>query len=314
MHLSENISDYYFAHMDQLDADKRFHYCTRLAAWNGDARALEYLRHCRPYYVPEPCTPAALQDSLRSLVATPPGSPANAQTLRDTYFHKYPDLRGIDFALFRVRHLKEVYGVDARPALFELYPRRKLLELKNTLFADDEAVRILSTYAINYAYLLERVMLEHDGPEPIDLEKIYRLGDGYDITDPQHRQLFIYLYTHAVIGETNFYVRTIPEPLLPAYTKMLARLEAIIEEHFADINLDNKLEFLVCCRIAGYATALFDRVYEECGKSLSDSGTFLVDQHNSQGQLDRTTLSASEHRNVLFIMSSSDFTPHSIRV
>jgi hypothetical protein len=314
MHLSENISDYYFAHMDQLDADKQFHFCTRLGAWNSDRRALEYLRQCRSYFVPEPCTPAALQSILQALITTPPENPVNAQTLRETYFAKYPELRGIDFALFRVRHLKEVYGVDARPALFELYPRKKLLELKAALFADDEAVRIFSTYAINYTYLLERVMLEHDDPASIDLEKIYQLGDGYDTSDPQHRQLFIYLYTHAIIGETNFYVRAIPGQLLSAYSKMLQRLETVIEKHFAGINLDNKLEFLVCCRIAGYDTALFDRIYNECGKSLSNAGTFLVDRHNSQGQQDRTSLSASEHRNVLFIMSSSDFAPHSIRV
>ncbi|MET1033374.1 MAG: hypothetical protein ABWX94_02655, partial [Candidatus Saccharimonadales bacterium] len=122
-------------------------------------------------------------------------------------------------------------------------------------------------------------------------------------------------YTHCIIGESNFYTRTIPDYAASIYRDMLTSLEVLITEHFDDINLDNKLEFLVCCRICSYETDLFDRIYEECSKSLSPNGTYLIDTHNGHtAQQNRTSLQASEHRNVLFLLSCSPYRPHSTLV
>jgi len=95
---------------------------------------------------------------------------------------------------------------------------------------------------------------------------------------------------------------------------MLEELEPLIEANFTTINLDNKLEFLVCSRICDFKSDLFDRIYDECERSVSDAGTFVIDVHNENIQESRNDFVSSEHRNVLYIMSTSTYTPHSTLV
>jgi hypothetical protein len=310
MQLHEKIKHYYLDHIDELDTDKQFHLFTRLAAWEGDLTALQGLKKLTSTIVP--ANSEMLRQQLTELIEHPPTARINASELREEYFQKYPRLRGIDFALFRVRHLLAVYGVDARQTLLSLVPLAELEQLRQALTNDPAAMRTLSTYAINYLYLLERVILEHD--DQIDIAALHDLGKAYDSSDPQQLQLYIYLYTHCIIGESNFYTRTIPAGLLPSYQAMVRDLEAVIQQHYDHINLDNKLEFLTCCRIVGYTTGLTEQIYDECARSVSDNGTYLVDRHNANAQSDKTSLADSEHRNVLFIMSKTTYSPHTTLV
>lgn len=310
MQLSQTIKEYYYQHLPELTEHKQFHFCTRLGAWEGDSRALDHLKKLKTSFVPDPYSPEAMSKELEHILTSPPAVTANAQNLREAYFEKYPTLRGIDNALFRVRHMLAVYGIDTRTLLTQAVPLEQLQKLKSDLLADPQAFCVLSTYAVNFLYLLERVVLEHDDPASIDIAYLYKLGERYDLTDRQLLQLYIYLYTHCIIGETNFYTRRIPQALLPNYTRMIAALETVIGQHFDDINLDNKLEFLVCCQIVGVPSQIAGRIYVECDASLSDEGHFLVDKHNANVQPDRTDISASEHRNVLFIMSHTPYNPH----
>lgn len=310
MHLAENIRDYYMTHLGDLTEEKQFHVCSRLAAWNKDEQALAWLRDYKKKYVPDPCTKTSLQAVLQKLIDNPPEMPANAAALRNAYFEQYSWVRGLELALFRVRHWLEIYGVDARPALFEIVSRRQLLAYKQQLLQDEEAMRMLSTYAINYIYLVERVILERTDNEAIDTTQLAAIGGGYRTDDILHLQLLVYYYTHCVIGETNFYARDIPPLLLPAYLQMLQKVDAIIDEHFENLSLDTKLEFLVCARLCGYEAGVEPDIMSECSQSISFDGTFLVDTHNAfAGRDTKKTFSASEHRNVLFVMAN---TPQSI--
>lgn len=309
MNLRQQITDFYWSHVTELPQTKQFHLATRLAAWNNDPRAHSLLASLKPLYVPEPYDSQTVYDSLSELIHNPPIEHKNASELREKYFAKYPELDGLHLALFRVRHLLSVYGIDVRDIFFKLAPKRHCLSLEQKLHADDDAMRALSTYAINYTYLLERVMLEREQSPNIHVKHLYNLGDGYDVSNRSHLQLLIYLYTHCIIGETNFYIRAVPDELLPDYQVMLRRLEQIITEHYDDINLDNKLEFLVCCRICNFDSPLFSRIEDECSKSISDDGIFLVDRHNHNAQSSRVSFADSEHRNVLFLMSGSPY-PH----
>lgn len=314
MELARSIKDNYYAHLAELPLGKQIHFCTRIAAWEGDQAALEHLRGLRPQFVPEPYSEEAMLHTLSKILAGPATGETNASRLREPYFEKYPTLRTTDNTLFRVRHLLNVYGVDTRPLLLKLVAKEELQQLKEALLADEPAMRILSTYAINLVYLLERVVFEGSDTSGVDLDRFYSLGKGYDLDDPQQLQLYIYFYTHCVIGETNFYTNRIPAGLLPTYRQMIVELEAVISGHYDDIHLDNKLEFVVCCRIVGYQSALAGRIYEECDKSVSNDGTFLVDRHNTNAQSAHSDIASSEHRNVLYIMSHSAYNPRSTLV
>ena len=310
MHLAENIRDFYFAHFAELSPEKQFHFCTRLAAWNNDPRALAFIDSYKPQYVPTPSTKDALREELEYLIANPPVMPANAAKLREPYFAKYSWLRGLELALFRVRHWLTVYGVDARPALFEIISRKQLLDYEKQLLEDAESLRFLSTYAINYIYLVERLVLEHHDADAIDVAMLIAAAEAYDTNDMLHLQLLVYYYTHCIIADTNFYKTPVPGALLPTYLKMLQTLDTVIDGHFESLSLDTKLEFLVCCRLCDYTSPVTDRIFDECTRSISPNGTFIVDTHNTFADREsKKTIDASEHRNVLFVLASQPWQP-----
>jgi hypothetical protein len=310
MDLSQAIKKYYFDHIGELPEDKRFHFASRIAAWEGDADAIKLLGDLRSFMVPS--SPAEMDVLLDRLLGTPLSPRINARVIRTPFFEKYPRLYGVHNALFRVRHLKSVYGVDAKPAFLEKVGQVNLDRLSENLAHDDEAVRILSTFAVNFFFLYKFILMGQK--DFLDLDNIIRIASGYDMRNKKHTQLLIYLFTHCIIGETNFYTQTIDPGRLNKFTRMLGILEAVISDNYDLINLDNKLEFLVACRICDYSSNLFEEIYRECDESLSHEGHFLIDQHNKNAQEDRKSFERSEHRNVLYIMSRTSYSPHSTLV
>lgn len=304
MILSSQIKKYYYNNLSNLPVDKQFHFATRMAAWYGDAQALDLLRSLRATIVET----NDLTETFARIISTPQTGRRNAHELRQPFFEKYPNLYGIHAALFRLRHLESVYGIDARPEFFIASNKDELDALYVSLSQDPQALRILSTFAINFMYLYKKIALRSS--EPVHADLFLKAGAGYDLTNMLNLQLKIYLYTHCIIGDSNFYTENVPAANLSTYRVMLSELEQLISENFDSINLDNKLEFLVSCRIVRFESNLYDRIDEECQKSLSPEGDFVIDMHNKNLQEDKTSFDKSEHRNVLYIMSASPYNPH----
>lgn len=305
MTLADSIAQYYHKHFSQLPDDKQFHFATRMAAWKQDEPSRVYLDSVKDNYLK---TDDQIRSDLESLIYHPIPAKINAASRRQPYFDKYPNLRGLMLALFRVRHLKFVYDVDVRQVLTGLYSLDELRALSDELQQDTEALRVLSTYAINYIYLVDYILFPSD--ERLVTPGIFlALGRKFTTDSPEEIQLLIYFYTHCVIGASNFYLWPIDESDLPAYQAMLQHLEDIIKNNFDQINLDSKFEFLVCCRIVGFDSPLFSLIYEEAEQSVSTAGTFTVDAINSFKQSHKTSFEDSEHRNVLFILSTTPYSP-----
>lgn len=306
MPLDTLIENYYFDHVDQLDADKRFHFASRLAAWHNNPRALALLDVLRPDYVKSHDEMLA---DIQTLLVHPPAAKINALAARQPYFTAYPELRGRIMALFRVRHLRDIYGIDMTAAFRELVPLNDLYALADTLTEDKDAIKVLSTYAINYIFLVRGILYPLSEPSDLApfLRRVNELGTSYNTTEATDIQLLIYLYTHCIIGASNFYLAPVEGSEKEMYTAMLAELESVISQQYDAINLDNKFEFLVCCRLLGYQSFLTERIHAEARQSISQDGAFLVDRLNQNAQSDKTSLSDSEHRNVLFILSQRPY-------
>lgn len=304
MTLAKKTLDYYFNNIESLPDDKAFHFATRIAAWTGDNRAHEQLRASQHALVP--LITDNIPSMLNDLISNPPKAKINAAAARQPYFDKYPKLRGFDFALFRLRHMLHVYNIDGRTKAFTADQEIELERLRNMLLSDTEALKILSTYAINYLYLLWHL---YDYPEP-DVELLYEIGKTYSTHSAESAQLKIYFYTHCIIGATNFYIQPISQNK-DVYIAMLDDLELLISEAYSDINLDCKMEFLVSNRICNRQTFLFDKIQKEAERSFSPEGDFIIDTHNNWTNLKmKTSFADSEHRNVLYIMSQTQFQPH----
>lgn len=308
--LVQQVAQYYYEHSVELTAEKRFHFASRMVLWVGDERAKQLLQGCRSAIVPTAETPTSFMRLFQHLRDTPLPEPSHiiAYTKRLPYFEQYAPLYGMGLALFRLHHLDAAYDINAREAFKQAIPLDDLLARERQLLQDPTALRTLSTYAINFLYLLRRELLHDD--DALDSTLFYELGDTYNTDDSEQLRLLIYLYTHCIIGESNFYVRPIPLARLPVCRAMLIRLDMLIEQNFAAISLDTKLEYLVCCRLCAHQSPLTDQIYDECERSMSPEGSFLIDTHNTfSAATHKRNFAASEHRNVLFIMSTSPFTP-----
>lgn len=305
----EKINEYYQSKFSELPFPKQFHYASRSWLWDQDKFAAEFLRKAKDEFCGSN-PPESVKHVLQEIIdnQSPEFGSKNAAAQRAPYFAKYPLLRTVLPLLFRLLFIESVYGFDAREALLAHLSTEQLDKLSDDLLADPEAVAILSTHASNFLYLYHRFYLKDEDGVPV--EKLYDMGQtNYDLTDKTQLQLYIYLYTHCIIGESLFYKHPIAASKQEIYQKMAMKLDEILQERFSDINLDNKFEILVCFKICGFKSTIGDKIYEEADKSWSKDGDFLIDIHNKNPQRDNITLEKSEHRNVLAVMSKRNFTP-----
>jgi hypothetical protein len=304
--LSNNILDYYWRHFNDLPFNKQFHLASRLYLWNQDAKAREKLAELRANFTAQDDPARALDELITIARNSPTYGSKNAAELRRPYFEEYPQLKIYVTTLFRITFLKQIYNIDARQLFYQHFAKVEVEAFATRLLSDPRALAILSTHAVNFLYLYSRVILEDDSY--FDSALFLEVGGSqYDTSDRLHLQLLIYLYTHCIIGESKFYYRALPDT--ETYVTMIRQLETLIDEQFEAINLDNKFEFLVCAKLIGISSRLQDRIYDEARQSVSDTGLFLVDRHNSNPQPVNVTLVTSEHRNALFIMSTLGFKP-----
>lgn len=303
--LQDAVEAYFWQHFDTLAPATQFHFANRLAVWKQDRKALEKLQDLRPQFAPN--SPDELRAILEACLAEQPSTATASYEQRLPYFQKYPQLYGYHQALFRVRHLDVLYSIDATSTLKELVPTVAVQKLADALLGDTEALSTLSTMAVNFLYLAQRYILDDFALDPA---LFMSLKERYDTSDPDELRLLIYLLTHCIIGASNYYAEPIPAQDQETYMSMLLYLETVMSDQLQNLSLDTKLEFLVCCKILGYTTALQQPIYEECVTSVSPDGTFIVDTHNvfAERRIKRG-FAESEHRNVLFILNGSDFTP-----
>jgi len=306
MNIPDKIEAFYKRNFSSLADDKKFHFASRLSAWSSDDFSRQYLTSADNIH--RNGNLDLISKDLEDMIKRPPDAKINAAKTRQPYFDKYPDLRGLMLALFRTRHLLTIYGYDARQTLTNLYPLENMRALSDALQQDHEALKTLSTYAINLIYLVDDILYPIDSRE-LNVSRFYEIGKSYETNDAEQTQLMIYFYTHCIIGSSNFYTRHLPNDTLSIYKQMITDLEKIVSSQFDIVNLDNKFELLVCAKIANIESTLEEHVYEEAEQSFSKDGDFVVDTINQFRQSNKTSFGDSEHRNVLFILSNKTYKP-----
>lgn len=306
--LSNTVFAYYLGHLPELPFEKQFHFASRLYLWTQHSDVRTPLERLRPWFTAHDNPEDALRQTVAYAAAHPFLGSKNVEALRRPHFARYPKLTTYGPALFKILFLKTVYGIDCRDLFFRHFPEGEVEQLAEDLLADNEALAYLSTHAVNFLYLY-RLVVRGDGTA-MPLDSLISAAQTYLTTEDRHTlQLLLYFYTHCIIAQTEFYYRPIPAPQLASYRHLVTELEQLIEQHFEDTNLDNKFEFLVCCRITGRQSKLAERILDEARQSISAQGSFLIDRRNNNPQIKNQNLDKSEHRNTLFIMSASEFHP-----
>lgn len=306
--MHEEIKRYYLDNISSLPVSKGFHFASRLYLWNQDHSAKQITLDLKPSMLQNK-TPEATVAHLRAISAGAGGHESvNAKQIRAEYTEKYSFLRRVMPMLYYMHWSNVIYGEPIDHLFDEVLDRSEAESLMEQLLNDPRGTAVLSTHAVNFFYLYSHYIKKSEASEHIAyITDIYERS--YDDNVLIELQLKLYLVTHAIIGETLFYSRGIRPDLIPIYTDLCRSLDKLITDRFIDINLDNKLEFLVCSKICGYEPSSKDRVNQEAEASISKNGTFLVDQHNNNPQLLHDSLKGAEHKSVLYIMSGSSFTP-----
>lgn len=281
-----SVRDFYYQHFQDLTPDKQFHFATRIKNYFHSDDFAEYFQHNMP------------STNLRQLLQDNDFSRVRHLEARRPFFEKYDHVFAIEATLFRIHHLLNEYGIDLRPEFIKLLPLDQLYALSDALLADNEAILVLSTWAVNVICLTEHLFPRGHNVVHALGEKAFKLEpEAHDI-DPA---LLIYLYTHIILCDSNFYTRPISEVGLAH--KMLDRCAAIIEQNFDTLFLDPRLEFLVCSDMAQVNfSSLRLRIADECRQILQHN-PYLISFRRPKTY---HTLDKAEHMNVLFIMSGLD--------
>lgn len=281
-----SVREYYYQHFDELQPDKQFHFATRIKNYFHCDDFAEYFRHNMP------------STDLKVILQNNDFSQVNKLAARQPYFLKYDHIFAIDAALFRINHLLNEYQIDLRSEFVKLVPLEQLYALADALLADDGAILTLSTWAVNVICLTEILFPRGQNVIRTLAEKSLKFEPQASNADPL---LAIYLYTHIILCDSNFYTRPVTE--LDLAHRMLNRCAEIIEQNFSQLILDVRIEFLVCANMSGTDYPdLRQRIATECYKNLADND-YLIDRRRPKSYY---TLNGAEHTNVLFIMSGLD--------
>ncbi|MBI3983689.1 ATP-dependent zinc protease [Candidatus Microgenomates bacterium] len=299
-------------HSPSLDGYAKFHFASRLYLWTRDEKLKELLNHIRDQYLGG--SQAATLRLLKSYI----GRDFQTKTPeRQAYLKEYQSAKAFNDILARVFFADYIYGEDLRPEVAKLKIDGAMAELAHQLRSDEQAIKALSTQAVNFIYFLRHYWRDNPAQlRDVGLQNthfLYLLADRLlaswspaAIADRNSAKLPIYLLTHLVINESLFY----QQPLRGLrYLKIIKYLEEVIAANYLATNLDIKLEFLVCAMLCGYQSELKSLILDEAQNSLSRFGNFIVDTYNlsagSRPAKDR--LASAEHRSVLYLMSASPY-------
>src|SRR5579884_117840 len=148
----------YRSGFEQLPSRTQFHFASRLYLWDQHPEAekwlttlkLEFTHNGKPLQV------------LENLKREPAPSLNWSKKLRQPFFDQYPDLHSSIRVLFRTLFLKTVYGLDVREYIDQIYPADVLIKQRDGLLANPKALASLSSFAINFLFILERFIREDE--------------------------------------------------------------------------------------------------------------------------------------------------------
>ncbi len=128
------------------------------------------------------------------------------------------------------------------------------------------------------------------------------------INTQEYAELELYYFTHCIIGESQFYNKPVKSNV-DVYIDMLTTSEEIIKKYFNFVSIDNKVEFLVTTKLCLEKSYLSERIQRECEENFSERLGCITEPRRP---IEKQSLSNGEHRNVLYIMSNSEFSAKSI--
>lgn len=157
------------------------------------------------------------------------------------------------------------------------------------LSQDREAIKYLSTYAINTLRLSEKIL----GVKGLSsIQELINMGMSIEDLEVNRK---IYFLTHIILAESMFYTVPIEPAVRVCFKEILPNIDRLITDHYEEVLLDAKLEYLLVVRMIGGTAAIAQRVMNEVSSSINPEG--YIDDYRKL----KRSLKDSEHRNMLYI-------------
>ncbi len=294
--------------------DKKFHFYSRMFLWTKNKKYQKELEELKNYFIGSnekekqkekiKFLQSDLQEKLTQKVVN------NKKSRKILVEKKFFELGSFHEILFRNLLAKNIFGVNLKKIILNQIPLQRFLDLAERILKKKENILTLSTFAVNYLYFL--VFFSNNNLFKNKIKKVIgeiieeikeRKNKKYNNKDDLKNEF--YLLTHCIIGESQFYFKKIEEER-EVCQEILEILEDILVNNYFDLSLDNKLEFLVCCRLVGHKTFLKKIIEQEAANSFSSVGNFIIDKWNTNStRLKGKDFFSSEHRNLLYILSQT---------
>ena len=308
--LAKNIRLFYDKKMDELSLEKRFHYVSRLYFWSRMKKYHNQIQKLKDHYLKNEDEFVIFINDLKKVdkkayIKNNKNSSPFWGDMRKQAKQKRFKISGITQIVSSIRQYKQFYNTDYSELFNEIYGISSYTEIVEWLLEDTSSIFSLSTSSMNFIYWMQPYFKK----TLITPEKIYEIittwiGKYKDTLPATVTGLVLYTITHAIIGESKFYEKSIEN--VAWYQKLLQLWELYLWKSYVKIKLDIKLEFDLCCRMCGYKSSLSPVIGSEAVESWVLHGNYLIDTFNKYTWRTSTTLDWSEHRNVLFIMKNMD--------
>jgi hypothetical protein len=283
---------------------QQFHFYSRWFLWSRDQTAATWLEGVHEQVVGT--SAAQFRKRLAAQASRLGIVPTAAQELRREAYQAYPHVRAYSFLLYETLMVYIVYGVDRRSEIAQLLDVDELHRYTKHLLHDPERLRALSTYGLNMLYIAAYFYEE----KALPLEYLAHMATPKTAAryTPDALRLALYTLAHCVIGESMFYYRSVSPTVLPMYQSMVQQAGQLLEQRYADVSLDNKLETLVCARICRVALSTEQNINDEALHSFDPQRGYITDTQNVF-HTKPNTLKRAEHRNVLFLLGNQTYNP-----
>jgi len=295
------IQSYYDGCLPFMSKAKQFHYLSRQYLLLKDESVYQQLLTLRPHWLSD-------SQQLRTKAAIIPNreftsKKSGGRSYRRSAYETHYKIYEYNNIFFKALFLKKIFN-ESTEDICDAIDQNDLQAVTLKLLQDERSLFTLSTHAVNFLY-----HVKHFFPELVTIhpQQIIDIAHKFTTEFDWGLEAKIYLYTHAIIGESKFYSDAIQADF-QTYQSMVSELENDIFANYSRVNLDQKCEVIVCSQLLGIPSRLQQPVSQEASQSLSNIGNFVVDTLNSSADYSisvRKSLGGSEHRNVLAIAALS---------
>lgn len=274
---AQKIYLYYLKIFDKMPLKKQLHFAERLYLISHDPDLLAFLKKHRR--------------NVHDVIFKKHQPPKSHTKLIEKYH-----LTNYRFSLTNLALYKNIFKRSLQTAFLKRHSLKQLKKIDKTVLSTPANLIKMSTPFINFHYGLWLYLLH--SPAQVKNDFLLKEVTRESRHTAANFNSLSYLLSHCIINGTHFYGRKIPQKQISPYLEMVKLIEKFISEKSREIMLDEKIEFLLCCRLLNYKSRLEKPIMALARRCLSSKGNFIM---NLQKQGKKTAINY-EHTNTLFLM------------